>query len=150
MFRDDADGRDRPGTQGFDETLGPLERRVLESLWSRPSASNVRDLQPEFRPIAYTTLMTTLDRLYRKGVLERVKDGRAFRYRARYTREGLTSEMARRAFAKLLGHGPSWLRPVLSTLVDTVTERDAAALDELERLIRERRERARGRGEGQP
>jgi predicted transcriptional regulator len=150
MFRDDADGRDRPGTQGIDETLGPLERRVLESLWSRSSASSVRDLQPEFEPIAYTTLMTTLDRLYRKGVLDRAKDGRAFRYRAKYSREGFTAEMARRAFARLLGQGRSWLRPVLSTLVDTVTERDAAALDELERLIRERRERARGRGEGQP
>jgi predicted transcriptional regulator len=152
MFRDDEGGRGRTAAPGVDETLGPLERRVLESLWARAAAASVRDLQPEFRPIAYTTLMTTLDRLYRKGMLERQKDGRAFRYRAKYSREGLHSELARRAFSKLLGHGRGWLRPVLSMLIDTVSERDAEALDELERLVRERRGRTRGApdAEGQP
>jgi predicted transcriptional regulator len=130
--------------------LGPLERRVLDSLWRRPSAASVRDLQPEYRPIAYTTLMTTLDRLYRKGWLERVKVGRAFLYQPRYSRDGFNAEMTRRTFDRLLGRGPAWLRPVLSTLIDTVTERDAAALDELERLVRERRKRAENAGEGQP
>ncbi|HEX7778752.1 MAG TPA: BlaI/MecI/CopY family transcriptional regulator, partial [Vicinamibacterales bacterium] len=53
-----------------DETgrLGPLEWRVLEALWSRTTLASVRDLQPDFPEIAYTTLMTTLDRLYRKSV----------------------------------------------------------------------------------
>ncbi len=150
MFRDDDGGQIRADSPGFDEMLGPLERRVLDSLWRQPSAASVRDLQPEYRPIAYTTLMTTLDRLYRKGLLERVKDGRAFRYRPKYSREELSSEMTRRTFERLLGGGPAWLRPVLSTLIDTVTERDAAALDELERLVRERRARTRGAGKEQP
>ena len=58
--------------------LGPLEWRVLEALWARTTIASVRDLQPEFPDIAYTTLMTTLDRLHRKGVLLREKNGRAF------------------------------------------------------------------------
>ena len=63
--------------------LGPLERRVLEVLWGRDREARVRDLQPSFPEIAYTTLMTTLDRLHRKGVLYRVPEGRAFAYRPR-------------------------------------------------------------------
>src|SRR5438477_7558476 len=63
--------------------FGPLEWRVLEALWERNDPGSVRDLQPAFAEIAYTTLMTTLDRLHRKGVLDRIKRGRAFFYTAR-------------------------------------------------------------------
>jgi predicted transcriptional regulator len=97
--------------------LGPLEQRVLDALWSRHVDSRVKDLQPSFPEIAYTTLMTTLDRLHRKGVVERVLDGRAFAYRARVTRA----------------------EAVLSFLVDEVGGLDAEALEVLERLVRERR-----------
>jgi predicted transcriptional regulator len=103
----------------------------------------VRDLQAEFPATAYTTLMTTLDRLFRKGVLARAKDGRAFRYSPRYTPQALLREVVRRTFARLLGRNRAAMRPVLSTLVDAVTEQDADALDELERLVRERRTLAR-------
>ena len=53
--------------------LGPLEWRVLDALWQRGTPGTVRDLQPAFADIAYTTLMTTLDRLHRKHVLTRSK-----------------------------------------------------------------------------
>ena len=128
----------------LDDVLGPLERRVLDALWERGEAASVRDIQPGFPAVAYTTLMTTLDRLFRKGVLERQKDGRAFRYRPRYSHAALLTEFARRTFQDMLGHGA--LRPVLSTLVDAVTEQDAEALDELERLVRERRRLDREKG----
>jgi predicted transcriptional regulator len=97
--------------------LGPLERRVLEALWRRASSARVRDLQPAFPDIAYTTLMTTLDRLYRKGVLDRALDGPAFSYRPSSTR-------AQTAF---------------SFLLDEVGPVDEATLGELERLVRARR-----------
>jgi predicted transcriptional regulator len=127
-----------------DDVIGPLEARVIERLWASPGPSTVRDLQPDFPNTAYTTLMTTLDRLHRKGLLERSKIGRAFHYRPRYSREELASEVARRSFERLLGSGAAGLRPILSTLVDTVSQRDAEALDELERLVHERRARERG------
>jgi predicted transcriptional regulator len=66
--------------------LGPLERKVLEALWSRGTEASVRDLQPDFPDTAYTTLMTTLDRLHRQGPLVRLKRGRAFYYRPRLNR----------------------------------------------------------------
>jgi predicted transcriptional regulator len=62
--------------------LGPLERRLLEEVWSRKSLT-VRELMAEGKiPLAYTTVMTTLDRLFKKGLLDRTEEGRAFRYSA--------------------------------------------------------------------
>ena len=97
--------------------LGPLERRVLEALWRRASFACGRDLQSAFPSIAYTTLMTTLERLYRKGVLDRVFKRPAFSYRPRLTR-------AEAAF---------------SFMLDEIGPVDEATLTELERLVRARR-----------
>jgi predicted transcriptional regulator len=121
--------------------FGKLELRVLEALWRRPEPATVRDLQPEFPATAYTTLMTTLDRLHRKGVLSRMKAGRAFLYRPRYTRDELRLGLAENALGIILGAGVS-TRPLLSFLLEAVSRRDAALLDELERLVREKRNAA--------
>ncbi len=120
------------------DELGPLERRVLDALWARDQPGSVRDLLPAFGDIAYTTLMTTLDRLYRKGVLRREKVSRAFIYTPRYTREELAAALAGRTFGALLGAPPA-ARPLLSFFVDEVGRHDRALLDELERLVREKR-----------
>jgi predicted transcriptional regulator len=128
----------------LDDVIGPLERRVLDWLWARSASASVRDLQPDFPTTAYTTLMTTLDRLHRKGLLERIKAGRAFQYRPRFSREELASEIARQSIERLLGAGAGGWRPVLSALVETVSQRDKTVLDELERLIREHRKGERG------
>src|SRR5271167_1890670 len=62
--------------------LGPLECRVLEEVWSRKSLT-VRELLADGKiQLAYTTVMTTLDRLFKKGLLDRTEEGRAFRYSA--------------------------------------------------------------------
>jgi predicted transcriptional regulator len=122
--------------------FGRLEVRVLEALWRRGDAASVRDLQADFPATAYTTVMTTLDRLHRKGVLDRVKAGRAFLYRPRYTREELRLGLAENALGVLFGPGVS-TRPLLSFLIEAVSRRDEALLDELERLVREKRGTAR-------
>ena len=70
----------------FEAAFGPLERRVLDALWAHGHPACVRDLQDRFPGVAYTTLMTTLDRLFRKGVLHRHKEGRAFVYQPTATR----------------------------------------------------------------
>lgn len=121
--------------------LGPLETRVLERLWDLPAAQSVSALRASFPAIAYTTLMTTLDRLYKKGLLERTRRGRAFLYAPRYTRDGLRDQMARRDIGRLLGAAerPAALVPILSTFVQEVGRRDDALLDALEEMIRQRR-----------
>src|SRR5437773_1657828 len=67
--------------------LGKLEREVLEQTWRRGEVT-VREIYLAFEErIAYTTLMTTLDRLYKKQILARHKDGRAFLYAPAVSRE---------------------------------------------------------------
>ena len=122
--------------------LGPLEWRVLESLWARDAPASVRDLTPGFQDIAYTTLMTTLDRLHRKGVLDRDKRGRAFVYRPRLTRSQFESARAGDAVKAALRNGGS-LAPLASYLVEAVGERDRELLDELEALVAQRRAEGR-------
>lgn len=119
--------------------LGPLEQQVLDALWERDTEQTVRDLHTAFPRIAYTTLMTTLDRLFRKGLLARIRQGRAFAYRHRWTRDELAVVLAREAMGSVLPHDRETLRPVMSCFVDFVETCDPALLDELEALLRNRR-----------
>lgn len=123
-----------------DSVLGPLETRLLELLWARPRAATVRDMHRELPELAYTTVMTTLDRLYRKGLLIRQKPARAFAYAPRYARGELLSQLISEQLADLLGTGGQHT-VLLSTLVRTVSQKDAALLDELEILVKAERQR---------
>lgn len=118
--------------------FGPLELRVLDALWAHGTSATVRDLQPQFDDLAYTTLMTTLERLHRKGVLSREKAGRAFRYTPCHTRAELESQFAAGALRAALVTDDA-LRPLMSFFVDAVGARDRALLGELEALVRARR-----------
>jgi BlaI family penicillinase repressor len=120
--------------------LGPLEQRMLDALWARGSAT-VRELLKNSHPeLAYTTVMTTLDRLFKKGLLTRSEEGRAFRYVPRFSREELQRQAAVYAFRQLLDASPASSLP-LSFLVEILGERDAQLLDDLRELVeRKRRE----------
>jgi BlaI family transcriptional regulator, penicillinase repressor len=122
--------------------LGPLETRLLELLWSRRRPATVRQIRRGLPELAYTTIMTTLDRLYRKGLLLRHKDGRAFAYAPRYTRAELLSELFSGHIADLLGAAEEGTA-LLSTLVRAVGRTDAALLDELQALVQAERLRLR-------
>ena len=120
--------------------LGKLEREVMEEVWKRGEA-NVRDVHAAFgERAAYTTLMTTLDRLYKKGLLERRKEGRAFLYGPRVSREEFEKGVAKDMIDGLLGHRAE---PVLACIVEAVSERDRALLDELDRLVKQKRREMR-------
>ena len=119
--------------------FGPLEWRVLVALWDRPRAASVRDLQASFPEAAYTTLMTTLDRLHRKGALTRTKEGRAFYYQPSMTRAEFDSAQAADALRAALASDPTSLGPLMSFFVEAVGDRDRDLLDDLEALVRSRR-----------
>jgi predicted transcriptional regulator len=120
------------------EALGKLERAVLNEAWKRDEVS-VRDIYLAFdENIAYTTLMTTLDRLFKKKILTRRKDGRAFVYAPAVSSDEFEQGIREDVIEGLLGHG-SDVQPVLACIVDTVSERDRELLDELDRLIKEKR-----------
>lgn len=125
--------------------LGSLERQVLEETWRRGETS-VRDVFAAFEErVAYTTLMTTLDRLYKKRLLSRRKDGRAFLYTPTVTPAEFEQGIREDVIDGLLGHGAETVQPVLACIVDTVSARDRELLDELDRLIKEKRKELRQR-----
>lgn len=120
-------------------SLGPLEKRVLDATWKLKKA-NVRDvverLNDEF---AYTTIMTTLDRLYKKGYLDREMSGRAFIYSPRATQEEMQIGILGDVITDLLDSATRSVEPVLASIVDSVGEKDRKLLDELERLVKEKK-----------
>src|SRR5687767_5585326 len=123
--------------------FGHLERDVLEVMW-RVDTATVRDVQQRLpRTPAYTTVMTTLDRLFKKGFVDRVREGRAFVYTAKHSREEVESAVAAGLLTGFL-QGNSAARPLLSNLVDVVAARDEALLDELEALVRAKRRAGSG------
>ena len=83
--------------------LGDLERTIMDRLWAidpaTPDAAlTVREIHEsisEERDIAYTTVMTVLDRLAKKGLVTRERDGRAWRYLPVSTSEELTAHLLR-------------------------------------------------------
>jgi predicted transcriptional regulator len=119
--------------------LGKLERQVLDETW-RSGEVTVREVYTAFgENIAYTTLMTTLDRLYKKKLLQRRKDGRAFLYSPAVSREEFEHGIREDVIDGLLGRGAEGVEPVLACIVDAVSERDRELLDELDRLIKQKR-----------
>lgn len=119
--------------------LGRLESEVMEIVWSRGDSS-VHDVAQQLaRPLAYTTVMTTLDRLYKKGLLDRRKLDRAFCYSARLSRSGWEQKRTGAFVAGFLAGPEPSSELLLSCLVEAVGQHDAALLDELERKIQMKR-----------
>jgi predicted transcriptional regulator len=128
-----------PSVAASDAILGPLESRVMEIVW-RNGEANVRQvaaLLPE--PLAYTTVMTTLDRLFKKGLLERRKNSRAFIYAPRVSRAQWLRRRAGEFVANFFATPHPEREALLSCLLDAVEQYDAALLDDLSQQIRDKR-----------
>jgi predicted transcriptional regulator len=123
--------------------LGPLERKILEEVWSRKSVT-VRELVEDGKiQLAYTTVMTTLDRLFKKGLLDRAEQGRAFRYRAMCAPEEVQRWVAVTGVRRWIeSTRPSSLP--LSYFVEAIGAHDGL-LDELRVLVERKRSELRKR-----
>ena len=121
--------------------LGNLEREVMEVVWAHGECT-VRRVQAALpRQVAYTTVMTTLDRLFKKGFVTRTRAGRAFAYCAAQTRAQTEAALASGMVSGLFSTGAAV--PILSNLVDAVGSQDGGAqlLDALEEMVRDKRRR---------
>ena len=117
--------------------LGALEERVMAILWRAKEPMAVRDVSRRLRgkpALAYTTVMTTLDRLFKKGLLAREKQGNAFVYRAEMSRDDYRRRIVEETMGVLLEDSAD---PVLAAFVDAAASVDEANLDRLEQLIAE-------------
>lgn len=108
--------------------LGDLEREVMQRLWAADGPLTVRAIHAELaasRDLAYTTVMTVLDRLTKKGVVRRVREGKAYLYEPLGTREQLVADLMHEAL-----DGAADRSDALVRFVGGVTEEEAAALRE--------------------
>ena len=111
----------------------------MEILWAG-GESNVREVVDRLdRPLAYTTVMTTLDRLFKKGLLARRKSDRAFFYSPTLNRAEWEQKRAGDFVAGFLSDAELPRDLLISCLVEAVGRHDEALLDELEKKIQRRR-----------
>lgn len=132
----------RPGKKGVQLRLHELEAAIMDVVWSKQlrafAVADVLAVLEKRREIAYTTVMTTVVRLYDKGLLSRKRDGKRYLYSPKLTREAFLESTAREV---LKG---SVARPAaLALLAERVSEASDHELDELEQLIKRRREELR-------
>jgi predicted transcriptional regulator len=125
--------------------LGHLEGTVMGILWAHGESSVHDVIERLRRPLAYTTVMTTLDRLFKKGFLDRRKPERAFLYAPRFSQPEWERKRADLWVAAFLAASRPSGELLISSLVEAVGQHDEALLDELEKKIRrKRRELDRG------
>jgi predicted transcriptional regulator len=80
--------------------FGELEAVIMDRLWARQLPTLVREILDELtpeRPLAYTTVLSVMDKLHRKGWLHREPDGRAYRYVPVQTRDAYSATLMREA-----------------------------------------------------
>ena len=111
--------------------------------WTRFSVSEVHAELERQREIAYTTVMTTVSRLFDKEVLTRAREGRRYLYCPVMSRPQFIQAMAREVFESLDEIGRD---EALALLVERVAEADADELASLEELIRARRKDSKSPG----
>jgi predicted transcriptional regulator len=120
--------------------LGDLEAQVMRRIWSRREPVTVRDVLNELqveRPIAYTTVMTVMANLERKGWLRRHAEGRAYRYEPLVSAEEYGAGLMRQALAATAD------RPaVFMHFIEELSAEEADALDEAYRRLSRQRGQA--------
>jgi len=127
--------RQSGGSEPALEQLGSLEAEMMEHVWLQGETS-VRDLHSRSASrLAYTTIMTTVDRLYKKGMLRRRKLGKAYLYKPAFSRQDYRECLAQRLIGMAL-HDRQHRHAVLSCFVEVVSEADREMLDRLDQLVK--------------
>ncbi|MBA2518561.1 MAG: BlaI/MecI/CopY family transcriptional regulator [Chloroflexia bacterium] len=122
---------------GLARVLGTLEARIMEGVWTLGSPT-IRELCEILEaPPHYKTVLTVANRMVEKGLLARAPTpDRAFSYRATESRNELVRRLSSSVATELVG---DFGHHALAQFVDAAERLDPAYLDELERLVRERK-----------
>ncbi|MGD9497495.1 MAG: BlaI/MecI/CopY family transcriptional regulator [Armatimonadota bacterium] len=133
---------------GLEQALGTLEAQVMQVIWDAPGPVAVEDvrarLEEQGKESAYTTIMTTMSRLFDKGLLHREQRGRAYFYWPALSRAELGDSVTRRVIDGLLA---SFAEPAISYFVQAVGTEHPEQLDTLARMIEDHRRRKGGAAE---
>lgn len=132
----------RPGNEGLQKMLGKLEAQIMEAVWLAEGPVSVEEVREALaqtgKEAAYTTIMTTLSRLFTKGLLSREMRGKAYYYTARIDRRELTTNVTKQVIDGLL---TTFAEPAMAYFVEALSDDHPDKLDALAELI-EKRKRA--------
>ena len=120
------------------DVLGPLEAEIMDVVWDTGEVT-VRDVHQALevtRPLAYTTVMTTLGRLADKGLVRRIEDQPAHHYVAHVSRDQYASSTVKSVVDWLVNHFPD---PAVAYFVDRVEKEDERVIERLREAIDQRR-----------
>jgi predicted transcriptional regulator len=126
----------KPSEEGLRQILGELESEIMEIVWLKKEAS-VRDVLLELKKskeIAYTTVMTVMVRLHEKGFIERNKDGQAFIYCPKISKEKLKEDTVKNVLRGIMTESSNM---AMTHFVDEMAK-DPENLKQLQTLIKER------------
>ena len=132
--------RFRPEKQGLAAALFDLEASIMDVVWGQRWATfavaDVHRILEADREIAYTTVMTTVSRLFDKGLLDRQREGRRYVYTPKMTRDEFAAAMARDVMLSLPKQGRA---AAMALLVEAIGDGEGSELDRLQELIESRR-----------
>jgi predicted transcriptional regulator len=130
----------RPGGEGLEKMLGKLEAQVMEAVWAAEGSVCVDDVREALaasgKAAAYTTIMTTLSRLYSKGLLGREQQGKAYYYTPRVSRRELTSGVTKQVIDSLL---TTFAEPAMAYFVEALGADHPEKLDALADMIQRKK-----------
>ena len=123
--------------------LGELEKQVLQHLWNtdEADAKSVHYVLGQTRGISLNTIQSTLDRLFKKGLLSRTKQGHAWCYRAKVDRATLIAKLISNVTSDFVEDGEHSLIAAFSSASGNLND---AQLDKLEKLIEQQRQLRKG------
>jgi len=126
--------------QGLTHIFGELEAKLMEAVWELEQASVQEVIDHLGGDLNYKTTMTVLNRLTEKGVLKRRKEGRAFNYTAAASKQDLLASVFDQMVRGMFNDD---FRPIaLAQLIETVEAIDPQLLDDIDQLIKQRKQNA--------
>ena len=131
----------RLSAEGWAKVLGDLEARVMRVVWAIGSPATAREVHERVvveHDVALLTVVTVLNKLVDKRLLQRRKHESLFHYEASLTEGEFRAQVSRRVMEGILSFGPEALA---TSFVDVLAERDPVQLEALQKLIEERLQR---------
>lgn len=128
----------KPHKAGLGRVLGELEKSVMDVLWEKGEATG-REVLEEIgrdRPLAFTTVLTVMDRLLKKGLIKRIKRGRLFVYAPSMSRDDFVRQVSREVLQGILDISAS---SAASSFVDILYKTSPEEIERLSKLIEERK-----------
>lgn len=125
-----------PEKTGIGGPLGALEQGIMQALWVRDAPASVAEVHETLPQTAYTTVKTTLERLTEKGILTRVRSGKAYLYTPAVTEAELERSIVALTLERLVDRFPFALAAFFSDPGETLSKETLARLQEA--IIRRR------------